>query len=242
MSDWWNDRSILEVPAKDVPKFLWQHFEADHKPGAWEALNAGYAESHRAYHAWGHIGDLLVKLAKNSLLATEPKLIATAIYWHDAVYQTQNAEGLYRSDKDNVRDSAALFRRYTTLPAVEVEAVYEFIMATANHLGAVASSERYPGFAKDFGLFLDLDLSPLGAAWEACQQDTLNIRKEFNWVPHDQFCAGRAKVLQGFVDAKPLFRNPSLDAAWGDKARANLRRSIVDLKNGKIVAGGPHAK
>ena len=40
----------------------WQALTATHKPGAWEALDAGYSESHRAYHSWEHIDDMLEKL------------------------------------------------------------------------------------------------------------------------------------------------------------------------------------
>ena len=30
----------------------WTPLEGRHKTGAWDALNAGYTEIHRAYHTW----------------------------------------------------------------------------------------------------------------------------------------------------------------------------------------------
>ena len=30
----------------------WRSLEASHKPSAWGALDRGYREAHRAYHAW----------------------------------------------------------------------------------------------------------------------------------------------------------------------------------------------
>jgi predicted metal-dependent HD superfamily phosphohydrolase len=150
----------------EIRQKYWLPLEKSHKPSAWEALDAGYGASHRAYHGWGHIAELLGKLDEFSALSTRPDLVAAAIFWHDAVYMTQKPDGGRRSDHENIRDSGALFRRYTLLNTSDADAVHELIMATADHIHAKASEERYPGFSDDLDLFLDLDLSPLAAPWD----------------------------------------------------------------------------
>jgi len=43
-----------------------------------------------------------------------------------------------RPDYENVRDSGELFRQYTLLNKSDADAVHDLIMATANHLQAMA--------------------------------------------------------------------------------------------------------
>ncbi|MGA9825708.1 MAG: hypothetical protein WBQ53_12840, partial [Methylocystis sp.] len=59
----------------------WRLLEASHKPSAWDALDRGYREAHRAYHAWDHIAELLEKLDAFQALSARPALIATAVFW-----------------------------------------------------------------------------------------------------------------------------------------------------------------
>ena len=215
----------------DIRYHYWASLAKQHDPSAWDILNAAYREPQRAYHAWEHIDDLLHKLDEFCTLAARPDLIATAILWHDVVYSTRNEDGGFRPDAENVCDSDALFRRRTMMEGAEVDAVSEMIMATAHHLDAVASSERYPGFAKDLDLFLDLDLSPLAAPWSVFAENLDKIRFEYAWVPEAAFCFGRLEMLERFAknDAS-LFRRDETKALWLDSARSNIARSVEDLR------------
>jgi predicted metal-dependent HD superfamily phosphohydrolase len=139
----------------------WMPLEGRHKTGAWEALDAGYTESHRAYHTWEHVAGLLEKLSEFSDLSTRSDIMTVSVFWHDVVYTTQNQDGSPRPDYENVRDSGELFRQYTLLNKSDADAVYDLIMATANHLQPRAEEQHYAGFAGDLDLFLDLDLSSL---------------------------------------------------------------------------------
>ncbi|MFY9834185.1 MAG: hypothetical protein WAK66_15920, partial [Methylocystis sp.] len=121
---------------KEIIRTHWRSLEASHKPSAWGALDRGYGDAHRAYHAWEHIAELLEKLDEFQALAARPALIATAVFWHDSVYTTQAPDGAKRSDLENVRDSAELFLRHTLLNADDAAAVHELIMATADHTRA----------------------------------------------------------------------------------------------------------
>src|SRR3979411_1307389 len=74
---------------RDIREKYWMPLEGRHKTGAWEALDAGYTESHRAYHTWEHVAGLLEKLSGVSDLSTRSDIIAVSVFWHDIVYRTQ---------------------------------------------------------------------------------------------------------------------------------------------------------
>ena len=131
----------------------WRPLEASHKPFAWEVLEAAYGDLGRGYHGWSHISDLFEALDQVSELATRKDLVATAIFWHDAVYDTRAADGTRRADAVNVLDSAELFRQHSLLSVADADAVHELIMATTDHLGAKPSRETDPGFGQDLDLF-----------------------------------------------------------------------------------------
>ena len=90
---------------KEIVRRHWRSLAGLHKPSAWEALDGGYSDARRAYHGWGHIAELLGKLDEFHALTAKPALIATDVFWHDAVYATQGPDGAKRSDLENVRDT-----------------------------------------------------------------------------------------------------------------------------------------
>jgi hypothetical protein len=77
----------------EIRKKYWIPLEARHKTGAWEALDAGYTEAHRAYHSWEHIAGLFEKLGEFSGLSTRADIIAMSAFWHDVVHRTQDHDG-----------------------------------------------------------------------------------------------------------------------------------------------------
>jgi predicted metal-dependent HD superfamily phosphohydrolase len=215
----------------EIKKKYWIPLEAKHKTGAWEALDAGYTERHRAYHSWQHVAGLFEKLGEFSDLSTRADIITVSAFWHDVVYRTQNHDGTPRPDYENVRDSAELFRKYTLLNQPDAAAVYDLIMATANHLQARADTQHYAGFAGDLDLFLDLDLSSLASPWEQFVEHFNAIRYEFSWVPELGFYSKQIQILENFAkDDVQLYRRAETREKWRDTARANLMRCITELK------------
>lgn len=209
----------------------WRRIEAAHRPGAYAALDAAYRQPHRSYHSWAHIDELLAGLRRFESLAARPDLIAAAIFWHDVVHLARDPDGKTRLDRQNVRDSVAAFRRHTLLAANEAQAVEDLVTATADHVGARAAIEHYPGFSGDLDLFIDLDLSPLAAPWEIFAANTQKIRSESIGVEEAEFAANQAKMLEGLArgDA-PIFRRAETRAAWDATARVNLARCIEGLR------------
>ncbi len=209
----------------------WATLAARHDPEAFAILDAAYREPSRAYHAWSHIADMLGKLERFRHLAARPDLVAAAIFWHDSVYQTREADGRPRPDPENVRDSATLFERHSRFDPMARRAIRDMIMATAHHMKARARQELYPGFARDLDFFLDLDLSSLAAPWPVFLKNLEDIRYEFAWAPEREFFLGRTKMLEGFLGGgDALFRLPETRALWLEAARANLMRADDDLR------------
>lgn len=205
----------------------WARLAARHDPSAFAALARGYGDPARGYHDWSHIEDLLGKLDTLSALATRPDLIAAAIFWHDAVFVTDIGGGRARPDADNVRDSAELFLSHSRFNATESRAVSEMILSTAGHLAATAADDApYAGFAGDLAFFLDLDLSSLGAPWDAFWRNFLRIRAEYPFIPEEEFLRARQASLRSFAtaDAK-LFRLDESRALWLAPALENFRRA-----------------
>jgi predicted metal-dependent HD superfamily phosphohydrolase len=216
---------------QEIIKKYWMPLEGRHKTGAWEALDAGYTESHRAYHTWEHVAGLLENLSEFSDLSTRSEIIAVSVFWHDVVYKTQTQDGSPRPDYENVRDSGELFRQYTLLNESDADAVHDLIMATANHLQARAEKHYYAGFVDDLDLFLDLDLSSLASPWEEFVEDLARIRTEFLWAPEVVFCSIQLKILKNFAkDDVRLYRRTETSRIWRDAARANLKRCISELQ------------
>jgi len=224
-------RRCQRLIKEDIKKKYWLPLEGRHKTGAWEALDAGYTESHRAYHTWVHVADLLERLSEFSDLSTRSDIIVVAVFWHDVVYRTQNQDGGLRPDYENVRDSGELFRQYTLLNKSDADAVHDLIMATANHLQARAEKHYYAGFADDLDLFLDLDLSSFASPWEEFVEGLARIRTEFLWAPEVVFCSTQLQILEKFAKADVrLYRRAETNGKWRDAARANLKRCITELQ------------
>jgi predicted metal-dependent HD superfamily phosphohydrolase len=231
---------------RDIREKYWKLLEDRHKPGAWEVLDAGYSESHRAYHTWPHVVSMLEKLSAFPGLCTRADLIATAVFWHDAVYRTRSRDGSPRTDCDNVHESGQLFREYTLLNDADTNAVYDMIIATANHLQPALKNQHYAGFAGDVDLFLDLDLSSLASPWNEFVENLVKIRCEFFWLREADFYASQIDFLERFArDDVPLYRCKETSEKWRDTAKANLRRCVwglqkkaAELKAGRTTLGG----
>jgi len=205
----------------------WTRLAARHEPSAFAALARGYGDPARGYHDWTHIEDLLGKLDQLTHLATRVDLIAAAIFWHDSVFVTDMGAGRARPDADNVRDSAALFRAHSRFDAVGSRAIEEMILATAGHLTAVAPDDPpYAEFPRDLALFLDLDLSSLGAPWEVFWRNFGRIRAEYPFIAERDFLQSRQAGLRSFAaGGATLFRLEETRELWLPAALENCRRA-----------------
>ena len=179
-------------------------------------LAARYAEPHRHYHTLAHVQALLRHLDTHRALVQRPAHVEAAIWYHDVVYDT------HRSDNEVCSADVVRFELMSIgWLGVDVERVASMVEATQHHRAADGDTDTL--------LFLDLDLSVLGAAPAVYDTYRDAIRAEFDWVPEADYRAGRTKVLQSFMDRSTLYRTPALAALWEASARVNLQRELTAL-------------
>lgn len=144
-----------------------------------------------------------------------------AIYWHDAVYDPTR--------KDNEAASAQLLRHEAAglLSDHDLTLAARMIEATAHHL---VPDDLSDDDAADTGLFLDMDLSILGAREAVFDNYERNIRDEYGFVPEDRFRATRAEILKSLLDREVLYFSQIARDKWEAAARGNISRSITRLE------------
>jgi uncharacterized protein (TIGR00369 family) len=197
---------------------LCRSLDADAVAAPWfEKIESAYSEDGRWYHTLDHIAAMLQLYGLHSGGAAA-KSTELAIWFHDVVYDSKKGDNEERSG-----DVFGEFAREARLEPGVVVRAQQLIAATKTH--------RLPAeLAKDTDamLFLDIDLSVLGAAPDVYDSYARAIRKEFEWVPHEQFRDGRAKVLRALT-AKQIYLTPSFQQAFEALARSNVERELASL-------------
>ena len=183
-------------------------------------LAAMYRAADRHYHSMAHVEDLLALAGQHADLVSDMPAMEAAIWFHDAILDT--------SRSDNEARSADLAREWLALgsDADRVERVAMMVEATASH----AVPAGLPADLREQTmLFLDMDLSILGAEPQRFDAYETAVRREYGWVPDEAWRSGRAKVLRRFLERPSIFATPRFRALCEDAARANIARSLARL-------------
>ncbi|MCZ4299265.1 hypothetical protein [Henriciella marina] len=183
-----------------------------------EGLKARYAEPQRHYHTWDHIEALKRHFDSLDGHWHRPEPVLWALYWHDAIYDPTRP--------DNEELSAQLLEEEGAahLGADDLAFATEIIRATAKHEVPEGLSDDNRA---DLSLFLDIDLSILGAPEPVFDQYEVNVRMEYAFVPEEDFRTGRAKVLKSFADRPAIYFTGEGQSRWDAQARRNLARSLA---------------
>jgi predicted metal-dependent HD superfamily phosphohydrolase len=182
-------------------------------------LRRRYDEPRRAYHNWRHIEELLAQFDSNAATIEHPFAFKLAILFHDAIYDPRAA--------DNEARSAALFEA-TMAGAAGLDDIAcgrDLILATHKH--TTSAVERR--FAADAELFLDMDLSILGATEERFDAYDAAIREEYSFVPIATYRERRAEILKTFLARPRLYLTDDYHRRLDRMARTNLQRAIDRL-------------
>ncbi|MEM7058217.1 MAG: hypothetical protein AAF557_11550 [Pseudomonadota bacterium] len=193
---------------------------AERFPANIEKLRTRYAEPHRAYHNWTHIDALLVhfeRLEWSSAMGVE-----IAVYYHDAIYDPLSGK--------NEAESAELMMDdlQRKVDVATLSHANSLIIATAGHK---VPADAEPGLAADCALFLDMDLSILGASEVAFDSYDEAIRKEYAAIPDEIYLPRRRDIMAGFLARPRLFLTDTFHASHDAPARANLQRLVDRLSN-----------
>jgi predicted metal-dependent HD superfamily phosphohydrolase len=184
-------------------------------------LSALYKAWDRHYHNLAHIGAMLALASDYRTSLHDPEAVEAAIWFHDAIYDSKA--------KDNEARSAALAEKKLAghIDAGRLGRISAMILATATH--------QLPRFddakaSRDASLFLDMDLSILGAAPDAFDAYERAVRREYGWVEEPMWHAGRGAVLTGFLARPHIFHTEEFRERFEPQARLNMARSLDALQ------------
>lgn len=187
-------------------------------------LKARYAESHRYYHTWAHVKALLNLLEEVRGELHDPHAVELAILYHDAIYDPRSEENEAMSAALMADELGPLVRARTLARANTL------ILETAGHQ-LPASGE--PDLLSDCALFLDMDLSILGADQELFDAYEKAIREEYHFVPVEDYRQGRSTILEDFLGRERLYFSSQMHRRLDRRARENLKRSLKALKQNR---------
>ena len=188
-------------------------------------LEAAYATPPRAYHDFGHVGEVLRHYA--DVAATigwrQPREVCLAVLYHDAVYVAGRG--------DNEARSAVLAResiaRWLPDAGIDAARVAALIQATARHGQWTPSDFPSDGQGDDARRFLDCDMAILGAAPDAFDAYDRAIAEEYRGViPRWLYRRKRRAFLAGLLKRPRLYLDSGFHARLDAKARENLRRAV----------------
>ena len=184
-------------------------------------LSALYGAEGRHYHNFGHIEAMLALAAHYRASLHDPEAVEAAIWFHDAIYDS--------TAKDNEAQSAALAEKKLAGRAdpERLRRILAMIIATATHELPRLDDEHS---VRDAALFLDMDLSILGAAPQVFDAYEQAIRREYGWVEEPMWRVGRGAVLRNFLARQHIFHTDEFRQRFEQKARRNMARSLKSLE------------
>ena len=183
-------------------------------------LAAAYATDDRHYHDLRHIETLLAMADACADDIADREAVEAAIWFHDAVYDTQR--------EDNEARSAALAEAQLAGMASDerIARIAAMIRATAGHAmpDVIDAAAR-----QDCALFLDMDLAILGSPEADFDAYEAAVRREYDWVTEPQWRQGRRAVLAAFLARPAIYSTARFRASLEAAARRNLARAIARL-------------
>jgi predicted metal-dependent HD superfamily phosphohydrolase len=193
---------------------LWARLRARDDGGdVFTVLVTRYAEPHRAYHNLTHLRHCLREFDAVRTLPARPDAVETALWFHDAIYDTHA--------RDNEERSAAWAAEELSNAGTDTtvaKAVFDLILATKHNAVPVGL---------DASFVVDIDLAILGQPPDAFDAYEQQIRQEYAWVDEATFRAARAAILLGFLDRPQIDHTEPFRARYERPARSNLERSIA---------------
>jgi len=177
-----------------------------------------YGGAGRIYHNLSHLQDVLDHVDALRHRARDLPALRLAAWFHDVIYDPRAADNEERSAA-----FAAAALRQLRAPEETVTRVVALILRTKTHQADDADI--------DAQILLDADLAVLGAAPAEYDRYAAAIRREYAWVPQDDYRAGRARVLEGFLARPRIYATEPFFDRLEARARANLHRELAALRS-----------
>lgn len=195
---------------------LWRRIGANGSPDpVLDELEAAYSAPGRHYHGLGHVDHLLEEFDSLRHHADNPDAVELALWLHDVVW-TPEGTTCEAASVAWARERLAP----GGVPPRMLDRMAELILAT-RHLPE-------PPATRDEALVRDLDLSMFAAPAAIFDRCDALVRQEYAHVPEPAWRAGRARVLQGFLDRPAIYHSTAL-RGLEPMARDNLGRAVARL-------------
>ncbi|CAN7769077.1 HD domain-containing protein [Mesorhizobium sp. LjNodule214] len=187
-------------------------------------LSLLYQAADRHYHNLVHIEAMLALASDYRASLHDPEAVEAAIWFHDAIYDSRA--------KDNEARSAALVEEKLAGrgDAERLGRIAAMIVATATHELPGLQRLGDEHFIRDAALFLDMDLSILGATPKVFDAYEQAVRREYGWVEEPMWRAGRCAVLKTFLARPHIYHTEEFRQRFEPRARRNMARSIAALE------------
>ena len=189
----------------------------------YQRLAAAYSAPGRHYHTLTHLANLLATMAR--FPTQDATVLGLATWYHDAV-----CNALRHDNEAKSADWAGQFLQATSLEPARQARVADLIRRTQDH------TQPQPPDDPDLLLFLDADLSILGAPEAAYWAYARQVRREYRLVPDLLYRPGRRQVLAKLLAAPVLFHTPTLREELDAPARRNLQAELTAWEEGSFSA------
>lgn len=184
---------------------------------SWSRWPRAYHDTHHLHACLGHWQRIQQELPG---ALRHPEAVALALWFHDAIYWPWR--------HDNEERSSQWARRFLSrqpLPAALVDTVCQHILATRHHAEPLAGDAQW---------VVDIDLAILGQDERTFQQFERNVRREYFFVRHKTYVAGRSAVLRSFQQRDRIYGTDWFYGRCEARARDNLARSLQVLAQGQL--------
>jgi predicted metal-dependent HD superfamily phosphohydrolase len=198
-----------------------------HLTGKWNALLPGaaalgvelldrYQHVGRRYHDARHLVEVLGHIDELGAVASDPRAVQLAAWFHDAVYdasRTDNEEASARFAED-------------ALPAYEVAPQTVAEVARLVRLTVAHDPDEDDA---DGAVLCDADLAILAADALRYAEYVQDVRAEYHRVSEQNFRKRRSEVLRSLLQRPTLFCTAEGILRWEARARRNVERELRRL-------------
>jgi predicted metal-dependent HD superfamily phosphohydrolase len=139
-----------------------------------------------------------------------PDHMEFALWYHDLVMKQKS-----RVDEERSAQAAQAVCRHALLPEEFAENVKSLILATKHAKVPSGADEK---------LITDIDLSIFGKSPAEFDEYVARVRKEYSYVPEDEFWNRRASILQKFLDRPAIYSTDFFNKKYEAQAQSNLRK------------------
>lgn len=175
-----------------------------------------WSEPHRRYHTLTHLWATLRAVDVLADEAVSPDLVRYAVWFHDAVYETEAGR-----DEDESAGLARGLLPMTGMAPERIEEVARLVLVTKDHAPGPDDS--------DGQVLSDADLSILASSPDEYLAYTAAVRAEYRRVPDEDFRVGRSRVLSAMLRAPRVFHTEFGRLHWEARARSNMLAELDRL-------------